>query len=142
MTKERPTRTTRKKGLTGAQLLSQGKGRLHELGEIDGLEGTLYVKLTAQDLLSFSELNAGEEGDEATAREQADQQNGLLAKCLADETGQPILTPPQADELSEMDWGIYMALVRGVMAIVSSKTEDVSGDDVAPLQDGESSPTS
>lgn len=143
MTKERPTRKTRKKGLTGAQLLSQGKGRLHQLEEIEGLEGTLYVKLTAQDLLSFTELNeGGDDGDEATARAQADQQNVLLAKCLADEAGQPILTAEQTDELSEMDWGIYMSIVRGVMAIISSKTEDVSGPDAAPLQDGESSPTS
>ena len=147
MAKERPIRkrssTKRKKGLTGAQLLKQGKERLHVLEEIEGLEGTVYAKLSAQDLLDFTELNQSEEGeDEATTKERADQQNALLAKVLADETGAPILTAEQADELGEMDWDIYMGIVKGVMSIIGRKQEDATGDDVAPLPDGESSPTS
>jgi hypothetical protein len=133
--------------LTGAQLLKQGKERLHELAEIEGLEGTLYVKLSAQDLLGFTELETEQTDDdgnvvEVSALERADRQNILLAKCLADENGDAILNIDQADELSEMDWDIYMGIVRGVMSVIGSKTEDVTGDDVTPLPDGESSPTS
>ena len=131
----------RRKGLTGAQLLKQGKERTHELGEIPGLDGVLYVKLTAQDLLAFTELQE-EDDEDTTTTENADRQNDLLAKCLCDEGGDTILSADQAKELAEMDWDVYMGVVMGVMKIISRKQDNAVGDDVAPLPDGESSPTS
>lgn len=138
----------KRKGLTGAQLLKQGKGRTHQLEDIEGLDAPLYVKLSAADLLAFTELSAADvdeetgEEIEATQQENADRQNDLLAKCLCDEKGDAILTADQAEELAEMDWDIYQSIVRGVMSIINQKQKGVVGDDVTPLPDGESSPTS
>jgi hypothetical protein len=146
--RERPIRkrassTKRKKGLTGAQLLKRGKERLHELRDVPGLgDATLYVRLTASDLLDFTELETEESDGKVSTKERADRQNDLLVKCLVDETGAPILTADQAVELAEMDWDVYMGVVRGVMAVISSKQEETTGDEATPLEDGESSPTS
>ncbi len=140
----------RKKGLSGAQLLKRGKTRLHELKDIPGLgDDVVYVKLTARDLLAFTELEREETVDEETGEvvklsttEQANRQNDLLAKCLVNEGGETILTADQAQDLSEMDWELYMGVVRGVMDVIGRKQDDAVGKDVTPLAAGENLPTS
>jgi hypothetical protein len=132
MAKQNAAQRKQTKALTKSQLFGSKQKRLEAI-EIEELGGTVYLApLKASEILPF--MGADDDSVEAmNAR-----QNELIVIALVDENGKRIFADEDAEQMNELDWDVYTRIVRHLTGKIRGEQKDAD----APLQDGESSPSS